>query len=237
MHLMNDTTGPLPANSPARDARERSHHAFVPSRMPRREFTGSLIVGERKARTGPGVPAIGPGRHSFAGWVASAAVGAVMLGALSVLNGCGYSQDVPTLPAGAKSIFVAPVQNLTEMGELDVRLQALLRRRLLRQAHVAVNTADDADLVLSVSLTSFSIQRTLDPAQNTLRSFVFALSGRMRLSEFRTKRSLADSIHTARVTRYHEAATLETTAVRDEGIEDVLEAFVDQVERALFNSF
>ncbi len=240
MNIMNDTIGPLPANPPAG---EESRRAFVPSRMLRREFPGSLIAGERKARTVPGVRAIGPGRPSFAGWVAAASVGAAMLGALFVLNGCGYSQDVPTLPEGAKSIFVAPVQNLTEQGELDVRLQALLRRRLLRHSHVAVHTASDAELVLSVSLTSFSIQRTLDPTSDletpleTVRTFVYTLTGRMRLSEPRTGRDLDNRALSAGVTRYHDSATLETTAVRDEGIEDVLEAFVDQVERALFSSF
>ena len=160
-----------------------------------------------------------------------------LLGAALLLSACGYNQDVPTLPGGAKSIYVAPVQNLTDMGELDVRLQALLRRRLLRHSHVAVNTAGAADLVLSVTLTRFSIQRSLDTALGSERTFAYGLTGRMKLSGHPTGGNLANRVLSARVTHYHDSATLETPAVRDAGIEDVLEAFVDQVERALFSSF
>lgn len=152
--------------------------------------------------------------------------------------GCGYRQDVPVLPAGARTIAIGAINNLTAMGELDVRLRALLQRDLLRRRHVAILAVERSDLVISVDLTALTITRVLDPAITTDRSFAYALSGRVTLTDQRTGQQLVSGRGvTASVTRLYAPEVRETPAIRDEGLNDVLAAFAEQVQREVFLVF
>ena len=166
-------------------------------------------------------------------WLTLAAIAVVLAG-----GGCGYRQDVPALPAGARSLAIGQVNNLTGTGELDIRLRTLLKQRMRRRALVRLRPVETSDLVLSIDLTDFRIDRVLDPAIESDRSFGFLVAGRIILLDRRTGRALiAGRAVQAQVTRYHAPSVLETPAIRDEGITDVLTALAEQVERQVFLEF
>ena len=189
-------------------------------------------------------PAIGgaivgrPGVLPSSPWASgsSAAIFILLVGILP--SACGYSQEVPALPAAARSIAVGQVANLTGTGELDVRLRGLLQKRLRRHAHVAIVPAARSDLLLSVQVAKFSITRVIDPAVSADRSFGFRLSGRMTLTDQRNGKDLiANKRIAASVGRLHSPTVRESPAIRDEGVNDVLDAFAAEVEKQVLQSF
>lgn len=154
------------------------------------------------------------------------------------LSACGYGPDADVLPGGARTLALAPVANQTGTGELDVLLQTALRRRLMRHAHIRFSDRDGADLVLRVALTRFSIARVLDTGASTNRSFRFALSGHITLDDHRTDRPwIKQAPLSASASRHHAASVLETPAIRDEGINAVVDDFARKTERLIFQVF
>lgn len=172
-------------------------------------------------------------------WPRSGLPFALALAALAgLLAGCGYGQDVPHLPAGAESIALRSVQNGTDTGELDVRLRAALLERLHKRAHVRLLPPERSTLALEVELTELTIYRVLDPAITSDRSFVYSLTGVMSLIDQRTGHRLVNNaVISARVSRLYAPDVRETPAIRDEGLNDVLASFADQVERRVFLTF
>ncbi len=178
------------------------------------------------------------GRWRARRWPTALLAAALLAAAVALPGGCGYAPDVPRLPAGAHSVGVARVANLTDTGELDVRLHRMLLRALQQRASVQLLPPERAALTVEVTLTTFTITRTLDPTITTDRSFGFALSGTVTVTDQRTRRRLiTDHPLSAAVTRLHAPTVLETPAIRDEGTNDVLAAFAVQVERLLFTTF
>jgi len=156
----------------------------------------------------------------------------------ALVAGCGYAPNAEVLPGGARTLALKPVANHTGTGELDVRLQAALRHRFLGHAEARLTSEERADLVLSVNLTEFTIARALDVGESEFRSFGFYLAGNMTLRDRRTGRIwLADSPVSASVSRTHPAELLETPAIRDGGIDAVVSAFADSIQRTIFRVF
>lgn len=184
-----------------------------------------LPVSTHPAATGRRVPA----------WAAALAM---LLALLLAGSGCGYRQDAPRLPVGAQSLALHDVQNRTQQAELDVRLRGELLGRLERHAHVRLLPEARSTLLLEVALDEFTITRTLDPAITSDRSFVYQLTGRMSLTDQRNGYRLIDNAGvSASVSRLYAPDVVETPAIRDEGINDVLERFAEQVEHRLFLVF
>ena len=151
--------------------------------------------------------------------------------------GCGYRQDIPRLPGGARSLSVEAIRNYTDMGELDVRLRAHLRQRLAQQAHISLLPAAQGALVLSIDLDRFTLARTLDPTLAIERTFTYTLTGRLTRVDPRTGvRHLNGEAITVSAARAY-PPVLETPAIRDEGINDLLAAFAEQVEQRLLRAF
>ncbi len=147
-----------------------------------------------------------------------------------VAAGCGYRQDVPRLPAGALSLAIGPIENATFTGELDVRLRDALKRRLMRHAHITLRPPEASDLVLTVRLTGFDITRTLDPAVTANRTFGFRLEGRYTVQDRRRGEPLVSGRPLrVRVALVQDPGTLETPAIRDEGIDDAVDAFAERL--------
>ncbi len=166
---------------------------------------------------------------------------AVLLAAglgLLALGGCGYHQDVPALPGGAHDLTLQRIANLTDMGELDVRLRAQLERRLAQMAHVRLVAPERSALALSISLISLTIDRSLDLAITADRTFLYSLSGSLTLTDQRTGRNVisAERIN-VQVSRLYAPTVRETPAIRDEGLNDVVARFAEEVEQRLFRSF
>ena len=158
--------------------------------------------------------------------------------ALPLLAGCGYHQDVPALPGGAHELTVQRIANLTDMGELDVRLRAQLERRLAQMAHVRLVAPERSSLALSIALLRLTIDRSLDPAISTERTFLYSLSGTLTLTDLRTGRPVINSeAISVQVTRLYAPTVRETPAIRDEGLNDVLARFAEVVEQRLFRTF
>lgn len=149
---------------------------------------------------------------------------------LWIMAACGYQQDRPALPAAAHSLGVGPVINLTGTGELDVRLRALLLEKFATHAHIRLGGPSNSDLELRVTLNSFQITRALDTVIGTDRAFGFSLAGSLKLIDNRSGKTLiASHPFQAGLTRYYAPSVLETPAIRDEGMQDVLKTAAEQV--------
>lgn len=165
------------------------------------------------------------------------ALAAALLSAV-LAAGCGYHQDVPRLPGGAERIGIGPIRNLTSVGELDVRLRARLKARLLRQAHVRLVSPEAGDLLLTATLTDLHISRVQDSTDPNRRLLDFTLAGRISLADRRSNRMRMDNQPVSAAYQVViPITTLETPAIRDEGVNGVLSAFAEEVERRLFLSF
>ncbi len=79
-------------------------------------------LARRVRRTAPGAPARAPGL-------------VVALGALLVCTGCGYgfAAGANRMPAGARRVFVRPLENWTTDAEVGGLVAASLRRELARR--------------------------------------------------------------------------------------------------------
>ncbi len=162
----------------------------------------------------------------------------LLLGAWLAVAACGYQQDPQALPAGARSLSIGRVNNLTGTGELDIRLRSLLTRRLSSSSQFQLRPVRKSDLEIRVDLTVFRIDRVLDPAIDTDRAFGFHVSGTLTLVDRRTRRVIiARRRLSATVNRFHGATVLETPAIRDEGITDVLHKFAGEVENQVLLVF
>jgi hypothetical protein len=174
---------------------------------------------------------------------ALAALGALtvlaVLSALALLlSACGYHADVPALPGGAHTLALQQVANLTDTGELDVRLRAALERRLSQQAHLRLTAPEHSALGLSVELSALTIVRRRDPAITADRSIRYTLHGQLTLSDLRSRRALIDREPlSVEVLRTYDPTVPETAAIRDEGLDDVVAAFAEAVERRIFRTF
>ncbi len=164
-------------------------------------------------------------------------VGAALVLA-AALGGCGYRQAVPRLPGDAGRLAIGPVRNHTFTGELDVRLREALRRRLLAHAFVRPVAGARSELVLEIDLDALDVQRRVDAIDPGRRVLTFTVRGRMRVRDRRGEDAV---VHDQRVSAAEavvvDATALETPAVRDEGIDDALDAFAAQVERRLLQHF
>ena len=193
------------------------------------------IVAQEKARAGTAPAGLW---RMAAPWFAAPWFAALFFAASLLAVGCGYQQERPGLPAGARSLGLAPVNNLTGSGELDARLHALLKRRFSGHANIRLRNPGKSDLELRIDLTRFETTRALDPALGSDRVFGYTLQGTLTLFDARNGRTLISrSPLSASVRRFHAATVVETTAIRDEGLTDVLKAFADQVERRVLLAF
>jgi hypothetical protein len=113
-----------------------------------------------------------------------------------------------------------------------------LKRRFSGHANIRLRDPGKSDLELRIDLTRFETTRALDPAIASDRVFGYRLQGLLTLFDARTGRALI-SRHplSVSVRRYHAETVVETTAIRDEGLTDVLKAFADQVERRVLLAF
>jgi hypothetical protein len=170
--------------------------------------------------------------------VAATSLAALWAAALLGLGACGYHQDVPTLPGGANALHLQRIANLTGVGELDVRLRAELEARFSRQAHLRLAPSERSALSLQVALIELTTDRLLDPAITSDRTFLYTLRGAMTLTDQRSGRKLIDNDPIAvQVSRIYGPAVRDTPAIRNEGVNDVLAQFAEEVEQRLFRSF
>jgi len=155
--------------------------------------------------------------------------------ALLGMSGCAYRMGSPRLPGDAGTLAIAVIRNRTFAGELDVRLQHRLRELLLKHPGVELGPIDHSDLILDIELIQFQPVRTRDIASTNFTSVSYLLSGLVSVYDrrrgvyyFRRSQIAASS------KLDFDTPTIETPAIRDEGVEDALNAFALQVENLLF---
>jgi hypothetical protein len=160
------------------------------------------------------------------------------LALLALAGGCGYRLETARLPAGAATVYLGLVENRTQTGELDVRLRDKLRATVLRHSAAALAPLEQADLILDVALTGLNITRARDLASTNLQSVVIDLTGNITLVDRRTGRAQYRNTPLAVQARQDfDTPVVETPAIRADGINDVLDAFVAGVEKMLFRGF
>ena len=178
---------------------------------------------------------LGPPSPAAAGLIAVLLVAAALTGPA---GGCGYRMEGQGLPGNARSLGLGQINNLTFTGELDVRLRSELRRVLLRNPAFSLTSPEASELVMEINLTRLTVTRPLDVSDTDLSSLRYQLRGTMLL--FRrepVKRRILRTRLVARVRLDFDRAVMETPAVRDEIGEDVIIAFAELVEKALYRHF
>lgn len=187
----------------------------------------------------PGATLVDTPRRRLARPRARRAVAWVLGAALALATGaCGYHQDVPHLPGGAHTLTLQRVANLTDTGELDVRLRVLLQQRFSQQAHVRLEPAHESALGLSIDLSQLTVTRVVDPALTPEPTYSYTLTGQITLADLRTGHKYADhQTIVVSVRRIYPPAQLETPAVRDDGVNAVLDAFAQQVQQQVEDTF
>lgn len=155
-----------------------------------------------------------------------------------VLLSCGYGPDSAHLPGGARSLSIGVIRNLTDAGELDVRLHRQLRRRFLRNPHIVLADSTRGNLLLDIKLISLTVTRGRDVSSTLVTSLSYRLAGEFSLRDARDgtlwrRNQPVD----ASATLNFDTATQENPAVQDEGLDDVLEAFAAKVERQVLTAF
>jgi hypothetical protein len=160
------------------------------------------------------------------------------LAVLLVVSGCGYSLETPRLPGNAGTLAIGTIRNRTFTGELDVRLQHRLRSLLLKHPGFELSVPERSDLILDIELTEFRAVRARDLATTSLTSVSYQLIGLVsvydrRHSRYHIRRQPVNSVSRLDF----DTPTVETPAIRDEGLEDALQSFSVQVENLLFLTF
>lgn len=158
--------------------------------------------------------------------------------AVAILSGCGYRLDTPRLPDNAGTLAIGTIRNRTFQGELDVRLQHRLRSLLAKHPGFELTTPDHSDLVLDIELTQFRAVRARDLVSTNLTSVSFQILGLVsvydrRKGKFYIARQPVNSVSTLDF----DSPTVETPAIRDEGLEDAIQTFASNVENLLFLAF
>lgn len=157
---------------------------------------------------------------------------------LVLAAGCGYRQDSPTLPGGARSLGIDVIHNQTFRGGVDVMLQKALRRLLLRNPALRLTSPVRGDLLLVVQLQDLTITRARSLTDTSISSLSYGLSGRMALYDNRdnAREVLSEDVSASAVLTFTRPV-IETPSVQDEGLEDVIAAFAREVEARLYRSF
>lgn len=154
------------------------------------------------------------------------------------LSACGYSMDAPGLPAQHRTLAVDTIRNATFTAELDVRLQREVRRLLFRDAGIHVVPKSRTDLVLQIVVSEISVSRRRSVTDTSVGQLTYRLNGSLSLWEVSSGRFLISGRPIAARSRLDFAnPTLETPAVRDEGLNDAIELFAARVVDALLVDF
>jgi hypothetical protein len=145
--------------------------------------------------------------------------------------------EAPRLPNGRHTVGIDPIVNRTYEGELDVRLQQELRRRLFRDAGIRVWPIEQSDLVLTLELSTLAYNRARDINRSDVSSVSLSLAGVMTVRDAGTGQLLFNRAPVgASAALELPQAAVETPAVRDDAIDEVVGAFADAViERLLLN--
>ncbi|MDH4120363.1 MAG: LPS assembly lipoprotein LptE [Deltaproteobacteria bacterium] len=157
---------------------------------------------------------------------------------LAALGGCGYSLETVRLPAQAATLGLGSVTNHTFQGELDLRMNRALQRRVMAIGSADLVSPNDSDLVLEVDLTRFDVSRFRDISQNNAYTFQFTLSGTMTLRDRRNGRVLLDHQPVEGTARLDfTVLTMETPALRDQGIELAVNRLADIIVQRMYNTY
>jgi hypothetical protein len=173
-------------------------------------------------------------RRTAAAWALCGLAGVAMW----LAAGCGYRVDTPRLPGNAGTLAIGVIRNRTFQGELDVRLQHRLRSLLLKHPGFELGAPDHSDLILDIELTQFRVVRARDLASVNLNSVSFQLVGLVSVYDRRQSRYYVNRQPVNSTSRLDfDAPTVETPAIRDEGLEDAVLSFATQVENLVFLTF
>jgi hypothetical protein len=157
---------------------------------------------------------------------------------LALAAGCGYRVDTPRLPGNAGTLAIGVIRNRTFQGELDVRLQHRLRSLLLKHPGFELGPPDHSDLILDIELTQFRVVRGRDLASTNLTNVSFQLVGLVSVYDRRQSRYYVNRQPVNSTSRLDfDSPTVETPAIRDEGLEDAVSSFAIQVENLVFLTF
>ncbi|MCH7476625.1 MAG: hypothetical protein IIA14_00810 [SAR324 cluster bacterium] len=152
--------------------------------------------------------------------------------------GCGYRQEVPRLPDKATSIGIGSVKNRTATGQLDVLLKTALIRQLSRNPAFFLTGGERSQLILEIDLSRLDVSRARSVSNPEISSLAFTLRGKMKLIRRADGKAIFSGASISANTHLDfDLPVIETPALRDEGINDLVTAFARAVEERLTNHF
>ena len=152
--------------------------------------------------------------------------------------GCGYRQEVPRLPDNATSVGIGSVKNLTSTGQLDVLLKTALIRQLSRNPALFLTGGERSQLILDIELSRLDVSRARSVSNAEISSLAFGLQGKMNLIRRVDGKAIISNAGIGANTHLDfDLQVIETPALRDEGINDLVIAFARAVEARLTTHF
>lgn len=202
----------------------------------------------------PQIPLQGVTGAIFAARNLCLAAGLAVLGGWG-MAGCGYHMESLHLPGHARSLGLGPVYNRTYQGELDYRLTNQLRTRFLQEAYTDLVSPETSDLVLEVELVDFQITRYRNltslagtqggsstgslAAGSAPFTINFTVSGTLTLRDNRENIIRMDHIPVSGTSSlsFDAADTLETPAVKNQGVDQALADIAARIVRQVFTAY
>ncbi|HEX9734449.1 MAG TPA: LptE family protein [Thermoanaerobaculia bacterium] len=123
-------------------------------------------------------------------------LGAVMLSAV-ILSGCGYALvgRASNIPEDVKKIYVQPLENATARSQVEQILTRSISDELLtRRRFETVNSAGEADAILSGTVLSFVVRPVTFDQDGLANSFEVVISADMKFQRRPTGEEEADVI-------------------------------------------
>ena len=158
-------------------------------------------------------------------------------------GGCGYRLEGnnPPLPAGAKTIALAPIQNQTFQTGLEIRLTQHLKQLLRNNASVQMSSSQKADLLLEIRLEDFTTQQTAFSSDGSITELHLDLAGTVALNDLREQQVLwqESGLNMKETLSYEQDATSKGLAEppMQRGLDKITNAFARMIYARLFFLF
>lgn len=150
---------------------------------------------------------------------------------------CGYQWIGASvnLPNSAKSLAIAPIQNKTYQSDVDVQMSRILQRLLQENPTVQLVTPEQADLLLTVELASFSQTQTAISPDTNIIDLRLNLESFATLTDLRTNQDLWNRRRHS--VNYSISYQQQKNYVFDQSLKNITEELSKKIYDQIFSDF